>query len=548
MSYADIKRTLLKWPWVGDLLIGLVVWQGFVLRLRQYFFNRSLWLDEAFIAVAIRDGSWREACIPPLEYSHVVPPLFAACSKLVISVLGPQDYIFRLIPLFFGCAALVLFYYLVREIFSRRFLPVFFSVLLFSCSPTLLYYSTEFKQYIGDVFITVFCLLAWCVCRKNTDGWIGWWLLVLTGAVGVWFSFPLVFVLAGIGVELFLTRVRSRQGLSWTRLILCGAIWGVSFLTGYLFLIRPAVIHNPVQDWLLHFWDKSEHAFAPQQAAAFLLWFPAKLRLVCEGDHGMPLPSWLFLGLLAMGLCWAVMRQRSFFVVFGVTLATVLVASAFKAFPFDGRMILFLRPCFLILMVAGVEGFSLAMGRVSRQRIKGGLVFPLVALFLFYPYVKSIRHSLFHPMPGEEIKVILKEVSLRRVEGEAVYIYFWSEPAFRFYGAEYGFTPEAYACLKPKEPCGFYNEVVYRRDTRASIPLDFDRQEVFYASDAVGEPNFRADMEKMKEKGRFWMIISHIESAGLHQAYAILDELGIDCSTQINVYGANAMWCTVRDK
>lgn len=195
-----------------DLLMGMAIWLGFILRLRQYFFNRSLWLDEAFIAVAIRDGSWKEACIPPLEYTHVVPPLFAFLSKLLITVLGPQDYIFRLIPLFFGCASLVLFYYSARLIFSGNRWAVVLSVALFSLSPGLIYYSVEFKQYAGDVFFAVLLLWLWMKWKAAPDRAVNSSMLLAAGLAGTWCSFPLIFVLAAMSVDMGLFFCGTRLG------------------------------------------------------------------------------------------------------------------------------------------------------------------------------------------------------------------------------------------------------------------------------------------------------------------------------------------------
>ena len=541
-----MNKCLKKWVF-ADLLIGGVILLGFALRLRQYFFNRSLWLDEAFIAVAIRDGTWKEACIPPLEYSHVVPLLFCALSKLVITVLGPQDYIFRLVPLFFGCASLVLFYYLARFLFHARLGPILLSVFLFSCSPTLLYYSNEFKPYGVDVFASVVCLWCWSLWRERPTSPVVRWLLPFIGAFVVWFSFPAVFVLAGMGVAMYWNRRCNHGRVSLVWLGVCGAIWSLSFLTGYLLLIRPSMNEEPIRAFLTGFWSESEQAFAPFHPWAFVLWFGEKLACLCRGGYGIPLSSWVLGVWLLIGVYRAVVLYHSFAVIFGVTLFSVLAASLCRAYPFQGRMILFLHPFFIILMAMGIEGVAAGSVRLLRCPPLARWFFGVLGISVAFLFLMAARPLFNHPLPSQEIRAVLREVQKRRQEGEAVYVYFWSEPAFRFYGEQYGFVPDACACLLLKEPPSYFNEVIYRRRRGGASQQHFEKQEIIFGSVPVERPEFQLDMEQMKKKGCFWFIISHIEPPALHRICGVLEELNLDYSEQINVYGANAMRCVGRD-
>ena len=82
---------------------------GIVLRVRQYLFNRSLWLDEALLTSNILDrsfaGLWR-----PLEFNQHAPPGFLLIEKAFVEALGPAEVVLRLYPLFrAGIASLFLF-------------------------------------------------------------------------------------------------------------------------------------------------------------------------------------------------------------------------------------------------------------------------------------------------------------------------------------------------------------------------------------------------------------------------------------------------------
>lgn len=67
---------------------------------------------------------------------------------------------------------------------------------LFAIFPSLIYYSSEVKQYSSDVMFAL--LLLYLGTRGRAM------LLGVFGAVAVWFSHPAIFVLAGLGVVIML--------------------------------------------------------------------------------------------------------------------------------------------------------------------------------------------------------------------------------------------------------------------------------------------------------------------------------------------------------
>ncbi|MCX7754677.1 MAG: hypothetical protein N2117_05455, partial [Anaerolineales bacterium] len=81
-------------------LIGL----GLVLRLRQYLINRSLWLDEAMLALNIlHKDVW--GLLGRLDYEQGAPVGFLLLEKLVVTLLGDGERALRLLPFLAGCAS-----------------------------------------------------------------------------------------------------------------------------------------------------------------------------------------------------------------------------------------------------------------------------------------------------------------------------------------------------------------------------------------------------------------------------------------------------------
>ena len=87
-----------EYLWWGVILIGIV------LRLRQYLLNRSLWSDEASLAVNLVTRSFGELT-QLLDYHQAAPIGFLFIEKLFIIIFGNHDYVMRLFPLFAGILA-----------------------------------------------------------------------------------------------------------------------------------------------------------------------------------------------------------------------------------------------------------------------------------------------------------------------------------------------------------------------------------------------------------------------------------------------------------
>ncbi|HSQ40145.1 MAG TPA: glycosyltransferase family 39 protein, partial [Anaerolineales bacterium] len=134
--------------WIG---LALVL-AGFILRLRQYLVNRSLWLDEAMLANNIlgRDfaGLFRQ-----LDNDQGAPIGFLLLQKTITLALGDSEFALRILPFLAGCLALVLMFLLARKVASP--FAGSLALALFVFSPALIYYASEVKQYSSDVAIAL---------------------------------------------------------------------------------------------------------------------------------------------------------------------------------------------------------------------------------------------------------------------------------------------------------------------------------------------------------------------------------------------------------
>ena len=100
---------------------------------------------------------------------------------------------------------------------------------LAAVSDDLIYYSTEFKQYMSDLLVALGCLLlAWDLEERE----LTLRRLAMAAGLGVaatWFSLPSVFMLAGTGLWLAVRAVWERRWRRLAALAVLGGAWGSSF-------------------------------------------------------------------------------------------------------------------------------------------------------------------------------------------------------------------------------------------------------------------------------------------------------------------------------
>jgi predicted membrane-bound mannosyltransferase len=101
------------------LTAGLLVLLGSFLRLRQYFINRSLWLDEAALALNLVQKSFVELA-SPLDYDQGAPIGFLWVQKVIITFLGAEELSLRIFPLICGLLSLLLFGWIASAFLDKR--------------------------------------------------------------------------------------------------------------------------------------------------------------------------------------------------------------------------------------------------------------------------------------------------------------------------------------------------------------------------------------------------------------------------------------------
>ncbi len=97
-KYCVIK---LKIFYASNKLLMIIILFGIILRLGQYLFNRSLWLDESYLTLNIINKSFSQLLLP-LDYDQAAPIGFLIVEKVIVGIFGNNEYALRLFPLLSG--------------------------------------------------------------------------------------------------------------------------------------------------------------------------------------------------------------------------------------------------------------------------------------------------------------------------------------------------------------------------------------------------------------------------------------------------------------
>lgn len=344
--------------WERTAWLGVFV--GLMLRLWEFTSLRKLYMDEEALLKNI-------VGLPIFDFQHTLsqdqlaPPGFLVVERLLVrlpmSVLASG----RLFPLLCGLATMLLVIPLARRYVDRRAVPI--AAWLLALSDHLIYYSAEIKQYSCDLVAAMAALLI-AVPRDEVEPTRRRLVqLTLLGLIAPWFSYPVVFVLAGVGFHLIARRTIRRDWRGAGVAVLICSAWLLSFVGCF------AVSHTIVskRDFLWVWWDFAFLPIPPRswadaqftaETVANVFINPGSLLTPFE----LPITALLACVLALVGSVSLARRWRGGLFLLLAPLLFALAASALRQYPFHGRLILSLVPTYHLLLVEGIA----ALGRLTR--------------------------------------------------------------------------------------------------------------------------------------------------------------------------------------
>lgn len=334
-------------------------------RCIQYFSNPAIHYDEAALALNMMQRSFREL-LAPLDYYQAAPVGFLMVSKLNVSLFGADEYILRLYPLLMGILSAFLLYRLTQNLAPRA---VPFVLFLFGASNIFIQYSAEFKQYGSDATIAILLFLATFKVIRDYDN-KSIWIWGLIASIAVWFSHAAVFVIAGIGIVLIISRFLQKDWYKLRNIIIACAISASSFLIVYLNFYKFSAQNTELGNFFRNYWQQEFLQLDPISFITFFL----EIFFWIGGINQLGL-----LVIVIVVFIIGVLRtpvQHTLLLL--MPTAITMIASLLVLYPLSDRLILFLLPAFIILVGVGFQDIYWRFASSNRYVVN--ILFGIIAI------------------------------------------------------------------------------------------------------------------------------------------------------------------------
>ena len=446
----------------NHMIFGLLC-VGIILRTTQYLFNRSLWVDEAMLALNIIERPFSEL-LKPLQYNQTAPIGFLAIEIMIVQLLGASEYALRLFPFVCGVISLMLFVRVGKHFGENK--SVILAIALFAISYKLIFYSSEVKQYSSDVAIALLLYATMVSIHAAGLNLARVLSFGIIGAVALWFSHPATFVLAGIGVSMSVCLMYKKQWSQTSLIMIAGLLWAGSFAVLYFVSLRN--LNQNAE--LLNFWRNSFMPLPPRSLAD-LKWFDDTLISIFRDTLGL-FPASIAAVLLLIGCISMAVEKKEKFLLLISPIVITMIASGLHVYPFSGRLLLFAVPFMFLLIADGV----IRVGSLVRE--KQNLVVGAMTSVLLVPQLLYSSTILVKPYSFEEVRPAIEYMSEHWQPGDILYVYHGAQPTFRFYSGRYGFSSSEY---------------IFGEGSRQSLPT------------------VEAELLGLNGHGRLWLLLGHID-------------------------------------
>jgi len=492
--------------------VFLIFSLGIAISLAQFLYNRSLWLDEASLTLNIIHSDF-SGLLKPLEGNHQIAPILFLEIEKLISILIPNSELgLRIFPLICYWLSLYFFYRILKLLFANS-LTIIFALSLYVFNSTLLYYSSEVKPYISDVFVlNAFLFFLFKGYKKER---FKYFLLAAIGIIAVFLSNVAPIVLFTGGLYLLYLNLKGHRA-QFKYIGFLSFIWAFAFFVYYYcFIYAHPSIDSQVN--LNAVYD----VFLPLNPFKFSFYSFIVFNSIANYNSILPFGMAFFvcaIVLLSIGFARLLKsRQIGFLIMFIAPVILHLLLSGFKLYPYDTRKILYSSILLFLLITFGFDylfKLMLSSAKLVQFRLLL-LIIPVLLLFNLLFAKKNYMGIAEFPIQHEEIKKCLDFVNQNIKDSDNIYVYYAAKNAFVYY-VEINY-------FKAKN-----TYTIASWSNRGHIDKAFD------------------DLKQLK--GKNWLLFSHVhdDDEGIMVHY--LDSLGYPQLSSIKAIGSSVYCYDFGDK
>lgn len=391
--------------------------------------NRSLWLDEAWVANSAAAESLRGVFY--YEFGlQISPPLFLLLVRACEQLAGTSNLALRIAPLLLGVVGLLFVGLAARETLSRWWGLLVWTLL--ALSPAAIEYSATLKHYSGEMAASGIVLLAAVRYLKRPEAG-RFRVLTLAVLIALPLAYSTVFLLPGILGALLVRWPR--------RAVALGLSAGVIGASLYVLLVIPN--NSPA---LKEFWEASggsawydNAAVAP--AVVWLRQLPLPAGLLDRSHLAGALALVLVLGavtVVALRISAARLRRgraelARLQLIFGTPCVVFALAHGAGVYPLSVRTSLFALPCFVLFLVLNLQ---LAARALLRRKVRWEKW--AAALATGVVLACGIQRNELRRAPEEDAEGAVAYLRQNARQGDLVWVHWSCAETFRLYAGKDG--------------------------------------------------------------------------------------------------------------
>lgn len=405
--------------YLGSLLILLIVLIGIFLRTYVYLQDVSFFHDEGGLALNLIERSYGQLFFH-LDYCQQAPPFFLVMSKFMISKFGVSELVLRFMPYLFSVASLILFSSLCFKIFKNYF-SVLVAVFLCSFSVSFVHFAQVFTKYSSDIFCTILSLFfvftvdfkKWNI-RKTL-------LLSLLTVISFWFSYTMVFNVFCFGLVFLIKAILEKKSYNIKKFMLFLAVNAVGIILYILINLYASATSTGLYNCWVTIWG-----FFPKDFNDIKNLFLFHFNIT--SIVGIVITCLFFI----LGcITWYKKDIFRFWILF-LPIPVVFIAGALHLYPASDRLLLFVIPNVIIILVSPVESVLFEKSLFAKA-----LVISLFAVFLesthYIPYfITYIKNKYDYERSGvrEYVSLLRKE---KIEKNDIIFANLHCKESFQFY-------------------------------------------------------------------------------------------------------------------
>lgn len=401
------------------IITNLVFIYFIYLGIKTSFFmvsvNRSLWLDEALLAMSFSKRTFAELfTLGEFEYCQSAPLVWVYLNKILASIFGYHEYVLRSIS-FISFILIIFSLIFIQRYFYKSKFPLFGAAIFANLQHALIY-SNMFKQYEFDGFIALIILICYLLYKLEK---IGYKTLAILWSILIWCSQISCFIEGGLLLsELLFSTVRKAKK-NVINILIVGSLILLSFIIYYFAWASRITSVKEMQNYL---------------GFAFFPLIPKNLNdinkiisLTATQIFSKFRYTYETLLLFFISLGFFVYKKDKAVIGIYLGFLITLFASYLKLYPICDRTCFFVFPLMILI-------FSLFFENIIKNNLP--LKFVILTITLILLYNSSSRNSYNNKynvyMKGEEVNQQIKFLRKNIKKDEMVYVYFQSMPPFQF--------------------------------------------------------------------------------------------------------------------